>query len=99
MGGFKGKDKSKFVCKSLTIMASNCNGLTGKIESLHSALKFLDYPMCVCLQETKLTYQSTFQLDGYQVFEKIRKSKGGGLLTAVSNSLNPVLIHSDNDEI
>ena len=37
------------------------------------------------------------KLHGYQVFEKIRSNKsGGGLLTAVVDSLSPVLI-DDND--
>ena len=39
------------------------------------------------------------RLDGYQIFEKIRKGGGvGGLLTAVDQNLNPVLISTGMDE-
>ena len=40
-----------------------------------------------------------FKIEGYQVFEKVRKSKGGGLLTAVSHYLKPVLIAPVNDDV
>ena len=55
-------------------------------------------PSVIILQETKLKKSGMIKtLKGYQIFEKIRKHKcGGGLLVAVENNLNPVLV--DNDE-
>ena len=103
-GKKKGKNKLDLINGSsknmnFTIFASNCNGLKGKTDSLLSSVKSLDFPSCVCLQETKCIYPGMFQIDGYQVFEKVRKSKGGGLLTAVSHNLKPVLIAPVNDDV
>ena len=41
----------------------------------------------------------SIKVPGYQVFEKIRKNKkGGGLLTAADENLNPILISNKEDE-
>ena len=56
-------------------------------------------PSCVLLQETKLRFPGTFKLKGYQVFEKIRKGQGGGLLTAIAENLSPVLISTGSEEV
>ena len=58
----------------------------------------LKTPSCVTLQETKLTKNSVFSLENYQVFQKNRNGSGGGLLTAVDPSLNPMLISARNEE-
>ena len=55
-------------------------------------------PSCVTLQETKLAKNATFLLEKYQVFQKNRNGWGGGLLTAVDPSLNPMLISSRNED-
>ena len=49
-------------------------------------------PSCVLLQETKLRHPGTFKIPGYQIFEKLRSGLGGGLLTAIDESLSPMLI-------
>ena len=56
-------------------------------------------PSCVLIQETKLRFPGTFKLDGYQIFEKTRSGLGGGLLTAIDESLSPVLISSGPEDI
>ena len=47
---------------------------------------------------TKLPQKNVFQLNNYQVFQKNRNGTGGGLLTAVYPSLNPILISTQNEE-
>ena len=54
------------------------------------------------IQESKLKRAGTFQLPGYQVFEKIRpdNNAGGGLLTAVDSVYRPILVETvDSVEI
>ena len=55
-------------------------------------------PSCITLQETKLSKNTQFKLAHYQVFQKNRNGAGGGLLTAVDPSLNPVQITSSDPE-
>ena len=62
-------------------------------------MKNFGNPSCVLLQETKLRFPGTFKLPGYQVFEKIRKGQGGGLLTAIAENLSPVLISTGSEEV
>ena len=38
------------------------------------------------------------KLPGYQVFQKVRNGLGGGLLTAVEENLEPVLISTGKKE-
>ena len=46
-----------------------------------------------------MRFPGTFKLKGYQVFEKIRKGHGGGLLTAIAENLSPVLISTGSEEV
>ena len=55
-------------------------------------------PLAITLQETKLRRMGTMKLPGYQVFEKVRNGLGGGLLTAVEENLEPVLISTGKKE-
>ena len=51
------------------------------------------------MQETKYNRMGLVKLPGYQLFEKIRKNKGGGgLLTCVDSNLNPVLVTNCKDD-
>ena len=52
------------------------------------------------LQETKLYRQGKVKLQGFVIFEKLRKyGGGGGLLTAVHENLNPIMIEDEEDKI
>ena len=55
----------------------------------------------ICCQEIKMSKTGMLQLNGYQIFEKLRQDKsGGGLLTAVDMNLNPVMLAgNDSHEI
>ena len=84
-----------------SIFGSNANGINGKKESLLANINFFQ-PSVITIQETKLRKVGTLRLPGYQVFEKVRSGFGGGLLTAVNETLLPVLISSgkgDDSEI
>ena len=91
----KNKIKQNF---NFSIMGSNSAGLKSKIDSLLQNIKVFGYPSCITVQETKLRKSGTVKLDNYQVFEKIRTGMGGGLLTAVNQNLNPVLIEAVSEE-
>ena len=51
------------------------------------------------LQETKLYLKNQIKLKGYQIYESVRNKKGsgGGLLTAVHEGLDAVLISEGNE--
>ena len=80
-----------------SILGNNSNGLKAKVKSLNAAVEFFKKPSCITIQETKLRQPNLIQLNGYEIFEKVRVGQGGGLLTAVTHDLAPVLI-SDGGE-
>ena len=56
-------------------------------------------PSVVTLQETKSRKNGNVKLEGYQIFEKLRKGgNGGGILTAADENMNPVLVSTGNEE-
>ena len=44
------------------------------------------------------TIRGKIKLSGYQIFEQTRTGLGGGLLTAVKENLNPVLVNTGQDD-
>ena len=94
-GGIKHKNKQKI---KFTILGNNTAGLKAKRDSLEAIIEIFKHPSCITLQETKLANKANFQLQNYQVFQKNRNSSGGGLMTAVDPSLNPMLIAAKNEE-
>ena len=75
-----------------SIFGSNANGINGKMDSLRENINFFNKPTCINIQETKLRFTATVKLEGYQIFENVRNGMGGGLLTANSQDISPVLI-------
>ena len=83
---------------NITIIGNNCAGLTGKIESLKRTIEVFA-PGVIMMQETKLKKQGKIKLKGYVIFEKYREHfNGGGLMSAVHENLNPILIADENSE-
>ena len=82
-------------------MGTNSAGLKAKKDSLLENMKLFGYPSVITVQETKLRKCGSIKLENYQIFEKNRPGFGGGLLTAVDQSLEPVLIEaaSESSEI
>ena len=81
-----------------SIFGNNSNGLKAKLKSLNSAINFFNKPSCITIQESKLRQANSVKLQGYTIFEKNRMGLGGGLLTAVDQDLEPVLISDGGDE-
>ena len=82
---------------TFSIFGTNANGLSGKSDSLINSVKVFQ-PRCITIQETKLRSKS-FKIPGYQVFLKNRPGMDGGLLTAVAENFDPVLVSSPETEI
>ena len=79
------------------IVGNNCAGIKNKRESL-SNLIFTVNPGIIFLQETKLYTKGLVKIPNFFVFETIRAQKGGGgLITAVHEKLNPMLIESEQN--
>jgi hypothetical protein len=67
------------------------------VDSLVQAIDVLSAGI-VLLQETKLYRQGKLELKGFIIFEKLRKyGCGGGLLTAIHENLNPILVENDEE--
>ena len=93
----RGISKRKNKNLGFTIIGTNSNGLSGKVDSLYNTVKHFK-PSCITIQETKLRSKK-FEIPGYQVFLKNRPGLGGGLLTAVEENLAPVLVSFPDTEI
>ena len=80
------------------IMGANSAGLANKKESFERNLN-LFLPGVFLVQETKLRRKNKIKHPNYITFEYLRENNtGGGLLTAVHKTLNPVSISNDNEE-
>lgn len=97
-----GKKKDRKINKGNTnqlfsLIGTNAAGLNCKRESFFRLINKYR-PSIITVQESKLSKPGLIKIPGYQTFERIRKSKkGGGLLTAAVEDLNPVLIGSSDD--
>ena len=80
-------------------MGTNAAGLKAKLDSFRENIKLFSFPSVITVQETKYRKCANFKLENYQIFEKVRPGFGGGLLTAINKSLDPVLIQSVNEDI
>ena len=97
----RGGNKSKESKKSLTILGNNVAGIRGKEDSLNQLMNEIQ-PGVIMLQETKMYKQGKLKIPGFVIFENLRNyGGGGGLLTAIHENLNPVMIENDeeNDDI
>ena len=77
--------------QSLTVIGINCNGLSGKRNSLTANVEILK-PTAFFVQETKFMKRGLFKLNDFEIFESIRPTGGGSILTGIHCSHNPVLI-------
>ena len=81
----------------MTFIGANAAGLGNKIDSLHRLVSKFK-PAAIFIQETKARSKNKFKIDNYDCFEPQRtNSNGGGLLTAIHKSLNPVESSTDSD--
>ena len=79
-------------------MGNNAAGILNKLESFYRNIQHFQ-PGVYFIQESKCRIRNKVKHDDYVMFEYIRKcSSGGGLLTAVHKSLNPVSVSEDSDD-
>ena len=83
---------------SMFILGANSAGLYNKKESFQRYLN-LFLPGVFFVQETKLRRKNRIKHPDYVTFEYLRENNvGGGLLTAIHKSLNPVAVSNDTEE-
>ena len=83
----------------LVLLGCNAAGLKQKKQSLWSKIEKFQAG-CVFIQETKLYRKGQITLPNLQVFEQVRTGKkGGGLLLAIHQNLDPVLIFEGDDDV
>ena len=68
-----------------------------KVESLKYQIKHLNIGVFT-LQETQFSKRGKLQIDGFEIFEALRKKEGGGTLIGAHKSLEPILIHEYSEE-
>ena len=82
----------------MNIVGSNSAGILNKLESFRRNISLFT-PGVYFIQESKVPRKGKVKVNDYVIFERVRKvGGGGGLLTAVHKSLNPVSIGDDVDE-
>ena len=82
----------------MTIIGNNSAGILNKLESFHRNIENVK-PGAYFIQESKCRIKNKVKHDEYVMFEYIRKhSGGGGLLTAVHKSLNPISVSEDTED-
>ena len=71
--------------------------MSGKRDSLVASISVLN-PSVFLVQETKFMKKGLFKLNNFEIFEAIRPTGGGSLLTGVHSSLNPIMVSDGSDE-
>ena len=82
----------------MTFIGANAAGLKNKSDSFLRLISNFK-PGAVFVQETKVRRKMQFKVKNYECFELVRTdSNGGGLLTAVHESFDPVEIPTESDQ-
>ena len=81
----------------LTVIGINCNGLSGKRDSLVANIELLK-PLVFLVQESKFMKKGLFKVNDFEIFESIRPTGGGSVLTGIHNKLNPVMVSDGCNE-
>ena len=77
------------------ILGSNAAGLMNKKESFQRNVSLFK-PAAYFIQESKVPKKNRIAINDYEIFEHIRNNNaGGGLLTAVHKSLNPISVSEE----
>ena len=83
------------------ILGTNANGLKPKKESLINLLA-TDNPQVFMIQETMMKKPNQMMIPGYQLYEKVRKGKGGGgIMIGVRKDVEsvPVIVSNHDDDV
>ena len=94
--GKRGKGKSKEIL--LKIFSTNAAGLKLKIQSLKNEINTTNAAIFT-VQETHFAKKGKLKVDGFEIFEAIRKKKkDGGTLMGIHKGLKPMLIKEYSDK-
>ena len=85
------RGKGAKIDKFVNIFSTNAAGVKNKLNSLKSSIKQIDAAI-VTIQETHSEKKGKIKLEGFEIFEAIRKKRKGGTMIAVHKALEPVLI-------
>ena len=89
----KGKKNDLELC----IMSTNAAQLKGKLDSFKSELKYSKVGLFT-VQETHFATKGKVQIEGFEIFEAIRKKVKGGSMIGAHKGLKPILISDYNEE-
>ena len=78
-------------------MSTNAAQLKGKLNSFKSELKYSNVGLFT-LQETHYATKGKVKIEGFEIFEAIRKKVKGGTMIGAHKGLKPVLITEYNEE-
>ena len=91
------KTPNKNSSEVLNVFTANANGMKQKADSLKNLVKILNIGVFT-LQETRYIKRGNIKVDGFEIFEAIRKKEGGGTLIGVKHSLKPILVQEYSGE-
>jgi exonuclease III len=97
----RGRKKRDTYTEKLVVLGTNANGLNSKKDSFKELLRN-DKPQVAMVQETKMKRQNKVKVKGYEIFEKVRKNKGGGgVMIAITNDIEgvPVIVSNHDEEV
>ena len=94
------RNSVKIYTKNFKWVGNNVAGAASKWASIRRLVR-VKSPAIVSLQETKFQVSGKHKLEGYIVYEHLRKQKtaGGGILLAVNKDLNPALASEGGDDV
>ena len=81
----------------LSVFTANANGLKNKVHSLKSIITNLAAGIFT-IQESNYNKRGQLNLENWEIFEAIRKKKGGGTILGAHKALKPILIQEYSDE-
>ena len=95
----KSKNKTVEIFEtSLNILSTNASDMRYKESDLKDKVKFFNSSI-FAIQETHYKRKGKFKLQGYQIFESIRKNKdSGGSMLGIHVGLQPVLVSEYNEQ-
>ena len=89
----KGMNKESELC----IMSTNAAQLKGKIQSFKNEIKYSNVGLFT-VQETHYDSKGKVLIEGFEIFEAIRKKVKGGTMIGAHKGLNPILISEYSEE-
>ena len=82
---------------NLGVLTANAAGLKQKVPSLKSELEHLKCGIFT-LQETHYKKKGHLKIEGWNIFEAIRKKEFGGTMIGVHSGLQPILIQEYSED-